>query len=164
MFNFPLQNKLSSHDLLPLILGSHLFLLFSTSLLNRQLCICGPHSLICSSVSSHCGLASTFSILFNCRAVGDLPMAKDKSCYFFRELICHHWFFTPLELLTHLLLCLLGFFFHVFDPSSSMFLLHLLPSSSRSWALCLFLTCPPNLGVLQSPLTSHIHSPRHSLP
>lgn len=157
MFNFPLQNKLSSHDLLPLILGSHLFLLFSTSLLNRQLHICGPHSLICSSVSSHCGLASTFSILFNCTAVGDSPVAKDKSCYFFSLLICHHWLFTPLELSSHLLLCLLGFFFHVFAPSSSIFF--------QVSGIMSFPHLPTKFRCSSKPsYFSYTHSPRHSLP
>lgn len=48
----PCRANLISHGLLPLILGSHGFLLFSSSLLNRQLYVCGPHSFICPSVSS----------------------------------------------------------------------------------------------------------------
>lgn len=150
---FPCKTNISC-DLLPLILRSHLFLLFSTSLLNRQLCIWGPHSLLGSSVSSLCGLAPTFSILFNCQAVDDFPMAKDKSCYFFSLLICHHWFFTPSELSSNLLLCLLGFFFHIFAPSSS-----------RSQAFMSFPHLPTKFRCSPKPsYFSYTHSPRHSLP
>lgn len=96
----------------------------------------------------HCGLASTSSILFNCQTVDGFPVARNKSCYFFSLLICHHWFSTPVELSSPLLS-------RAFLVSSFMFLLHRLPSLGH---LCLFLNCPPNLGVRQSPLISHIHT------
>lgn len=93
--------------------GFHLFLFFSTTLLSRKLVICCTGFFISLSLSGPCGMASTLSTLFNCQATSDFQVNKGKSCYFFSLLIWHYWFFTPLEVFSPLILCLLSVFSHV---------------------------------------------------
>lgn len=111
----------------------------STRLLNRKLYICCPHFFDSPSLSSP--LWSGFLVsAFNWPGY-QWPSndPKDKSCYFFSLLIWHYWFFLSVGTLFSLAsLCLLGFFFHVLFPSSFIFL-----------RLHLFLTCLPNIVVLQ---------------
>lgn len=152
MLSFALQkktNKQTSFPLTsPLTLGSQSFLLFSERFLNRKLYISSPHFFDSPSLSSP--LWSGFPVSALNWPVYQWPSndPKDKSCYFFNLLFDIIDFFLSVGTLFSLAsLCLLGFFFHVLVPSSFIFL-----------HLCLFLTCLPNVVVLQSPLISHINA------
>ena len=156
MLSFALQKKKKTSFALtsPLTLGSQSFLFFSTRLLNRKLYTCCPHFFDSPSLSSPLWSGFPVSALNWPGYQWPSKDPKDKSCYFFSLLFDIIDFFSPLELSSHLLLC-------VFLVSFFMSLFHLL----SYFGFMSFPHLPPKCSCSPKPAYfSYKWSFRHSLP